>query len=142
MAAMEMAGGGATVLLLNNGTGDNGDTPLSFQTDPAVYKTAWWLGSSNDNNMGFVVYENASNNVVPGMTPGGWPDEGWASEKDNGFLSLSLSLFLLPLPVFLSRIAPPLLLTAKNTTCPLFTYANCMRTKCNYTAVFFQPSTG
>ena len=79
MDALQMASQGATVLMLNNGTkvSRSGEvTPITLETDPAVYKTAWWLGSANDNNMGFVVYKNASDEVFPGMASEGWPDNG------------------------------------------------------------------
>ena len=50
---------------------------MPFPTDPATYKTAWWLGSATDNNMGTVVYP-AFNAIGAGdMAPGGWADEMW-----------------------------------------------------------------
>ena len=57
-------------------TNTEGPTGITIPTDPAVFKTAWWLGSATDNNMGTVAYP-AMDKIAPGMTPDGWADEGW-----------------------------------------------------------------
>ena len=53
-----------------------GPQGISLQTDPAVFKTAWWLGSAADNNMGTVAYPGLDL-IAPGMVPDSWADEGW-----------------------------------------------------------------
>lgn len=57
-------------------TNTEGPTGIAIPTDPAVFKTAWWLGSATDNNMGTVAYPTMDK-IAPGMTPDGWADEGW-----------------------------------------------------------------
>jgi hypothetical protein len=57
-------------------TNTEGPTGITIPTDPAVFKTAWWLGSTTDNNMGTVAYPTMDK-IAPGMTPDGWADEGW-----------------------------------------------------------------
>jgi hypothetical protein len=53
-----------------------GPAGITIAADHAVFKTAWWLGSATDNNMGTVAYP-AMDTIAPGMTPDGWADEGW-----------------------------------------------------------------
>lgn len=72
-ALMGFAAEGATVLVISNGTSSGG---IEFATDVASFKTAWWLGSASDNNMGTVVY-NESASITEGMAPERWADEGW-----------------------------------------------------------------
>ena len=66
------------VILNGNQTTTNteGPTGITIAADHAVFKTAWWLGSVTDNNMGTVAYP-AMDEIAPGMTPDGWADEGW-----------------------------------------------------------------
>ena len=48
------------------------------------FKTAWWLGSATDNNMGTVAYNNSFAQIAAGMTPDGWADEGWFNLLEGG----------------------------------------------------------
>ena len=50
---------------------------LGFQTQPAKFKTAWWLGSPTDNNMGTIIYDDLWKGVFAGMAPDGWADQCW-----------------------------------------------------------------
>ncbi len=49
------------------------------------FKTAWWLGSPEDNNAGTVVYDHA---VTRAMAPDGWCDNSWYKllEESEGYL--------------------------------------------------------
>lgn len=77
---LRFASEGATVLLIKGSDSANfGGLP----TDPATFKTAWWLGTLQDNNMGTVVY-NASKPITKGMAPDGWADEGWYNLVQGG----------------------------------------------------------
>jgi hypothetical protein len=80
-AVLSFASAGATIILVNNATTGNA---LNMQSDPAVFKTAWWLGQPTDNNMGTVVYDDFNTNVAPGMAPDGWADEGWFNLIQGG----------------------------------------------------------
>jgi len=75
------AADGATMLVLNNGTGTT--FPIHFPTAPARFKTAWWLGNPTDSNMGTVVY-NSSAPITSGMALDGWADEGWYRLIEGG----------------------------------------------------------
>ena len=103
---LALASEGCTVLVLNNGShdttdGGQGGSGHSFgiKTDKAVFKTAWWLGSASDNNMGTVAYKHP---VFAGMTPDGWADEGWVRLIQGGvnyILEVMLLLMLLLAPL-------------------------------------------
>jgi len=55
------------------------------------FKTAWWLGSPEDNNAGTVVYDHA---VTRAMAPEGWCDTSWYHllERSDGYLLDELSV--------------------------------------------------
>jgi hypothetical protein len=52
---------------------------------PTRFKTAWWLGSAEDNNAGTVVYDHP---VTRATTPDGWCDASWYPllENSDGYL--------------------------------------------------------
>merc|ERR1712224_1012169 len=70
---------GHTIIMLNTGNTNFGGLP----TVAAEFKTAWWLGSVNDNNMGTVVHKGAIP-ITAGMAPDGWADEGWYNLVQGG----------------------------------------------------------
>ena len=39
---------------------------IKLSTDSAVFKTAWWLGNANDNNMGTVAYSTLADDIALG----------------------------------------------------------------------------
>ena len=81
------------VILNDNHTSTNTEGPsgINIPADSAVFKTAWWLGSATDNNMGTIAYP-AMDQIAPGMTPDGWADEGW-------YRLVQVSLLLSPLKI-------------------------------------------
>lgn len=80
---LDLASAGGTVLMLKGqdlAANFGGPVP----SDPAVFKTAWWLGGGGaGNNMGTVVY-NSSSAFTGGMAPDGWADEGWFNLIQGG----------------------------------------------------------
>lgn len=60
--------------------------PWGFMDEaPTRFKTAWWLGSTGDNNAGTVVYDNP---ITRAMAPEGWCDASWYRllENSDGYL--------------------------------------------------------
>ena len=92
LSVMAMAAEGGTVLVLDNH--DSQSKNSWFETQPARFKTAWWLGSPTDNNMGTVVYDDRWEGLFDGMAPEGWADEGWFRLIEGGPSSLSKPLSL------------------------------------------------
>jgi hypothetical protein len=96
---LEWAARGMTVIVNANGTAASsgvsnsaaavdaapqGPTGFVLSTDKAVFKTAWWLGSAEDTNMGTVAYPTLTDQIAPGMAPDGWADECWARLIQGG----------------------------------------------------------
>ena len=90
MDVLGFAAAGATVLVLNNGTRVGGGQPAApvfpIGTEPARYKTSWWLGSErrHDTNLGTVVYPAFAQRVAPGMADQGWADPMWYRLIEGG----------------------------------------------------------
>lgn len=78
-AVLQWAARGATIILNGNSTSPTpqAGAGITLPTDNAVFKTAWWLGSATDNNMGTVAYPKLTEDIAPGMAPDMWADEGW-----------------------------------------------------------------
>jgi len=66
LRAFDAAAAGACLVLLS---------PQGlFQAARTRFKTAWWLGSARDSNVGTVVYDNP---ITRAVAPDGWCDAGW-----------------------------------------------------------------
>jgi hypothetical protein len=66
--------------------------PLGFLPAATTrFKTAWWLGSPDDNNAGTIVYDHPATRA---MAPGGWCDAAWYRllEGSDGYLLGELSV--------------------------------------------------
>ena len=84
-AAIGFASAGSTVIVMHEASGTGSSSAFGgLPTEPAKFKTAWWLGSATDNNMGTVVYHDLWQGVFAGMAPDGWADEGWFRLIDGG----------------------------------------------------------
>lgn len=84
-AAIGFASAGSTVIVMHEAGGTGSSSAFGgLQTEPAKFKTAWWLGSSTDNNMGTIVYHDLWQGVFAGMAPDGWADEGWFRLIEGG----------------------------------------------------------
>eukprot|EP00933_Yihiella_yeosuensis_P027954 TRINITY_DN21763_c2_g1_i1.p1 TRINITY_DN21763_c2_g1~~TRINITY_DN21763_c2_g1_i1.p1 ORF type:complete len:1007 (-),score=161.73 TRINITY_DN21763_c2_g1_i1:231-3251(-) len=79
---LEFAARGATVLLVKaTGCSDLGLPP----SQPSQYKLPWWIGQTNNNNYGTVVYnDSAAARMFVGMAPDSWADESWFDVISGG----------------------------------------------------------
>ena len=74
--ATELVQKGATLLFVQTLAGK------PFPSTATRFKSAWWLGSTSDNNCGSVVYSSAGS-ILSGMAEDGYLDYSWHSLVNN-----------------------------------------------------------